>query len=126
MTMKKSLLLGMMLSAFCFAAQAKTSGKETVKPEVRISLADSLEFKDYYGSYKMLDNSYFQKLRIFFKAGVLFGQASDYPESKLTKKKDDEFEEENYSAQIIFIRTDGQVTGVKVLVQGQEIIGTKE
>lgn len=126
MIMKKSLLIGMMLSVFCFIAQAKTSENEVLKSEVRVSLVDSLDFKDYYGSYKMADNPYVQKMKVYFKAGELFGQASDYPETKLIRKKEDEFEEGNFGAQIIFVRTDGLVTGIKVLVQGQELVGTKE
>ncbi|MEA5426867.1 hypothetical protein [Arcicella lustrica] len=126
MSMKKCLLLGVMLSAFCFIAQAKTSEKEGLKLQVHESQVDSLDFKDYYGSYKMADNPYVQKMKVYFKAGELFGQASDYPETKLIRKKEDEFEESNFGAQIIFVRTDGLISGVKVIVQGQELIGTKE
>jgi hypothetical protein len=126
MTMKKSLFFGMMLSAFCFVTHAKASEKEILKPAVRESLIDSLDFKDYYGSYKMADNPFTQKMKIYFKAGELFGQASDYPETKLMRKKDDEFEESNFGAQIIFVRTSGVISGIKVLVQGQELIGIKE
>ncbi|MEA5402250.1 hypothetical protein VB776_04965 [Arcicella sp. DC2W] len=124
--MKKSLLFGILLSALCLATQAKTSEKVNLSVGVQIRLLDSLDFKDYYGSYKMVENPYVQKMKVYFKAGELFGQASDYPETKLIRKKDDEFEEGNFGAQIIFVRTEGLVTGIKVLVQGQELLGTKE
>ena len=65
-------------------------------------------------------------MKVFFKAGDLLGEASGYPATKLTRKKDDEFEESNFGAVITFTRTDGKVTGIKVAVQGQELLGTKE
>ncbi len=124
--MKKCLLLSTLLTAICFVSQAKTQEKESVKVVAITNVEDSLAFKDYYGSYKMAENPHVQKMKVYFKAGELFGQASEYPETKLTRKKDDEFEESEFGAQIIFVRTAGVVTGIKVLVQGQELIGTKE
>ena len=91
-----------------------------------ISTADSTEFNDYYGSYKMADNQMVEKMKVFFKDGSLQGEATGYPPTKMTRKKDDEFEETSFGAVITFTRTDGKVTGIKVAVQGQELVGTKE
>lgn len=125
--MKKSILIAALVSFFAISSFAKTVN---VTPSniaiVKTTLADSTEFKDYYGSYKMADNPMVEKMRVFFKDGELLGEASGYPATKLTRKKDDEFEESSFGAVITFTRTDGKVTGIKVAVQGQELLGTKE
>ena len=124
--MKKLILIAAITSFFAVASSAKT-----VKTSSNISInsvvvIDSTEFNDYYGSYKMADNPMVEKMKVFFKDGSFQGEASGYPPTKLTRKKDDEFEESNFGAVITFTRTDGKVTGIKVAVQGQELIGTKE
>ena len=123
--MKKTIVFAALLtfiSISTFALQKET----TTSNSASVAQNDSLEYKDYYGSYKMADNPYVPKMKVFFKAGELYGQAADYPETKLMKKKDDEFEEGSFGAQIIFVRTGGLISGVKVIVQGQELLGTKE
>ena len=124
--MKKSIFITIAVVAFTVSAYAKNSSlpaKSTINQSIT---ADSTEFKDYYGSYKMADNPMVEKMKVFFKEGELYGMASGYPETKLTRKKDDEFDETSFGAVITFTRTDGKVTGIKVAVQGQELIGTKE
>ena len=91
-----------------------------------IAFADSVEYRDYYGNYKMKDNEYIPKVKVYFKNGDLVALAGDYPETKLSKKQEDEFEELNYGAKVIFVRKDGQIVGIKVIVQGQELVGDKE
>lgn len=125
--MKKSIFVTIAVVTFTVSAYAKT----IITPAKNILInqaivADSTEFKDYYGSYKMADNPVVDKMKVFFKDGDLFGLASGYPETKLTRKKDDEFEESSFGAVISFTRTDGKVSGIKVAVQGQELLGTKE
>lgn len=125
--MKKSIFITIAVTIFAVSAYAKNPTK--FKKGLTISqsmVADSIEFKDYYGSYKMADNPMVEKMKVFFKGGELFGLASGYPETKLTRKKDDEFEESSFGAVISFTRTDGKVTGIKVAVQGQELMGSKE
>ena len=125
--MKKSIFITIAVVTFT----ASTYAKSAIIPANGIVInqsitADSTEFKDYYGSYKMADNPMVEKMKVFFKEGDLYGMASGYPETKLTRKKDDEFDETSFGAVITFTRTDGKVTGIKVAVQGQELIGTKE
>ena len=125
--MKKSIFITIAIAMSTVSAYAKnpvTSAK-SIKVS-QIIMADSTEFKDYYGSYKMADNTMVEKMKVFFKEGDLYGMASGYPETKLTRKKDDEFDESSFGAVITFTRTDGKVTGIKVAVQGQELIGSKE
>jgi hypothetical protein len=124
--MKKSIFITIATTIFSVAAFAKTSSV-AISPATNYAIvADSTEFKDYYGSYKMADNPMVEKMKVFFKDGELLGEATGYPPTKLTRKKEDEFEESNYGAVITFTRTDGKVTGIKVMVQGQELVGTKE
>lgn len=125
--MKKSIFMTIAVTTFAFSAHAKTIIAPANNVVIsQLIVADSTEFKDYFGSYKMADNSMVEKMKVFFKDGELYGMASGYPETKLTRKKDDEFEESSFGALITFTRTDGKVTGIKVAVQGQELIGSKE
>ena len=124
--MKKSILITVITSFFAVSSFAKiipTSSNISVN---KVVIADSTEFSDYYGSYKMVDNQMVEKMKVFFKDGNLQGEATGYPPTKMTRKKDDEFEETSFGAVITFTRTDGKVTGIKVAVQGQELVGTKE
>jgi hypothetical protein len=123
--MKKSILITTIASFFAISSYART---EITSSNISISkvTVDSTEFNDYYGSYKMADNPMVEKMKVFFKDGTLQGEASGYPPTKMTRKKDDEFEETSFGAIITFTRVDGKVTGIKVAVQGQELIGTKE
>jgi hypothetical protein len=123
--MKKSILITAIASFFAIASFAKNVNVPT-NVSINKVVADSTEFKDYYGSYKMADNPMVEKMKVFFKDGELLGEASGYPATKLTRKKDDEFEEASFGAVITFTRVDGKVTGIKVAVQGQELLGTKE
>lgn len=125
--MKKSIFTTITVVAFAVSAYAKNSSV-SVKDVIIIQSikADSTEFKDYYGNYKMADNPMVEKMKVFFKDGDLYGMASGYPETKMTRKKEDEFEESSFGAVITFTRIDGKVTGIKVAVQGQELTGTKE
>ncbi len=125
--MKKTIIVTIFVATFAVSAYAKTAIAPANKVIISQSImADSTEFKDYYGSYKMADNPMVEKMKVFFKDGDLYGMATGYPETKLTRKKDDEFEESQFGAVITFTRTDGKISGIKVAVQGQELIGSKE
>jgi hypothetical protein len=124
--MKKSILITTIASFFAISSYAKTVNVSANIAISKATIADSTEFKDYYGSYKMADNPMVEKMKVFFKDGELLGEASGYPATKLIRKKDDEFEESSFGAVITFTRTDGKVTGIKVAVQGQELIGSRE
>jgi hypothetical protein len=124
--MKKSILITAIASFFAVASYAKAVNTSSTISIDKVALIDSTEFNDYYGSYKMADNPMVEKMKVFFKDGSLQGEATGYPPTKMTRKKDDEFEESNFGAVITFTRTDGKVTGIKVAVQGQELVGSKE
>lgn len=124
--MKKSLFISILASFFAVSSFAKAINLPTNVPINKSVIADSTEFKEYFGNYKMADNPMVEKMKVFFKDGELLGEALGYPATKLIRKKDDEFEESSFGAVITFTRLDGKVSGIKVAVQGQELIGTKE
>jgi hypothetical protein len=123
--MKKSILITIIFTFFVIRSYAKNVNFP-LNVSINSVVADSTEFSEYYGSYKMADNQVVEKMKIFFKDGSLQGEASGYPPTKMTRKKDDEFEESSFGAVITFTRVDGKVKGIKVAVQGQELLGTKD
>ena len=124
--MKKSIFITAITLFFAISTFAKPVNPQSKIVINKVIVADSTEFNDYYGSYKMIDNQFIEKMKVFFKGGNLYGQATGYPETKLTRKKEDEFEETNFGAMITFTRVDGKINGIKVSVQGQDLLGSKE
>ncbi len=120
--MMKKIVFASIVLLFAISTFAKPSTNMTISAIT----TDSTEFKDYLGSYKMADNPFAEKMKIIFKDGDLYGQATGYPNIKLTRKNEDEFEEINFGAIVIFTRVNGIVSGIKVSVQGQELAGMKE
>lgn len=124
--MKKSIFITAITLFFAISTFAKSANFQSNIIISKVIVADSTEFNEYYGSYKMIDNQFVEKMKVFFKAGNLYGQATGYPETKLSRKKEDEFEETNFGAVITFTRVDGKINGIKVSVQGQDLLGSKE
>lgn len=124
--MKKSIFITAITLFFAISTFAKSGNIQSNIGISKLIVADSTEFNEYYGSYKMIDNQFVEKMKVFFKAGNLYGQATGYPETKLSRKKEDEFEETNFGAVITFTRVDGKINGIKVSVQGQDLLGSKE
>lgn len=123
--MKKSIFITAIALLFAISTFAKSISIQSNTFITKV-VADSTEFNEYYGNYKMIDNQFVEKMKVFFKAGDLYGQATGYPETKLTRKKDDEFEETSFGAVITFTRIDGRIKGIKISVQGQDLLGNKE
>jgi len=124
--MKKLIFFTAITLIFVISTFAKSLNIQSNIVINKVIVADSTEFNEYYGSYKMIDNRFVEKMKVFFKAGDLYGQATGYPEIKLTRKKEDEFEEVTFGAIITFTRFDGKINGIKVSVQGQDLLGSKE
>lgn len=122
----KLIIIATIMLFFAISTFAKSVNIQSNIVISKVIVADSTEFNEYYGSYKMIDNQFVEKMKVFFKAGNLYGQATGYPETKLTRKKEDEFEETNFGAMITFTRVDGKINGIKVSVQGQDLLGSKE
>ncbi len=87
--------------------------------------ADSLH--EYVGEYKMSD--YFAIYKITLDGGNLYGEADSYGANKLIKQKvaDTFVSTSSYGSTIIFTRdaTTKKVTGLKLMLQGNEVIGKK-
>ncbi len=127
--MKIRTFFAVICCAFCAALAFPTSinAQGAVnKPAAASAVPDSLKYKDYYGSYKMDENPYVQKVKAYFKNGALYGQAEGYPEGPLTQTQGDDFTTQDGAAAVSFIRTAGAVTGIKVTAQGQDMMGKKE
>lgn len=120
--MKRSLLLLSMFTTLLIVVQSKANASTTLNPISTIAKADSVA---YTGKYKMAEGSPVEEVTVAVRGEKVFAQGGDYPESELVFKKDDEYEEPGLGAMFIFVRTDGKVTGLKILVQGMELVGTK-
>jgi hypothetical protein len=90
------------------------------------STSDSLEFTDYYGTYIPQEIKQLTNVEITFQNEHLIAKAKGFPNVILIRKKDDEFEEQRFGLQVVFVRENYKVTAVKVLFQNKEIIALKE
>jgi hypothetical protein len=91
----------------------------------KTTTVDSLS--EYVGEYKM--SAFFSLYKITLSGGELYGEADSYGANKLIKQKEvDTFvSTSSYGSTIIFTRdeTTKKVTGLKILLQGNEVIGKK-
>ena len=113
--MKKTIVL-IFMSCFCaniaFAQTAQT---------------DSL--KQYVGNYKMKGDAPFQSYSITFSENAISGEADSYGANKLVKQAGvDKFQStSSYGSIITFVRNaDKKVVGLKMEIQGSEILADKE
>lgn len=121
--MKKLILI-----AFCIGIYTSISAKPTpIKKLVfqKQIVADSLD--EFLGEYKMKE--YFAAYKVTKDGGFLYGEADSYGNNKLIKQKESDtyVSTSSYGTTIIFIRDPAtkKVTGLKMLLQGNEVIGTK-
>jgi hypothetical protein len=121
--MKKFVLI-----ALCIGVYTSISAKPTfIKKSIfqRQIAADSLD--EFLGEYKMKE--YFASYKVTKDGGFLYGEADSYGNNKLLKQKevDTYVSTSSYGTTIIFTRdpTTKKVTGIKMLLQGNEVIGTK-
>jgi hypothetical protein len=118
----------MILIALCIGAYTSISAKPTpIKTPIfqRQIVADSLD--EFLGEYKMKE--YFAAYKVTKDGGFLYGEADSYGNNKLLKQKevDTYVSTSSYGTTIIFTRDPAtkKVTGLKMLLQGNEVIGTK-
>jgi hypothetical protein len=121
--MKKFILI-----ALCIGAYTSISAKPTLvkKPIFQKQIVvDSLD--EFVGEYKMKE--YFAAYKVTKDGGFLYGEADSYGNNKLLKQKevDTYVSTSSYGTTIIFTRDPAtkKVTGIKMLLQGNEVIGTK-
>ena len=120
----KKLLLIICLTCLSISVWAKPVPVKKLILQKTI-VADSLA--EYVGEYKMSD--YFTTYKITVDGGNLYGEADSYGANKLIKQKEiDTFvSTSSYGSTIIFTRdaTTKKVTGLKLMLQGNEVIGKK-
>ncbi len=79
------------------------------------------KYEAYKGIYR-LEN---MEAKVYLKDNELYFQPGEYPEQKLSLIKDDEYEIKEHSVPVTFLRTNGVVTGIKVIYDGEKI-GSKQ
>jgi Domain of unknown function (DUF3471) len=116
--MKKLILIALFLGTCTTIWANPTPIKKTIA-------ADSLD--EYLGEYKM--SEYFATYKVTKDGGFLYAEADSYGNNKLIKQKEaDTFvSTSSYGTTVIFLRdaTTKKITGVKLLLQGNEVIGKK-
>ncbi|WP_394993533.1 DUF3471 domain-containing protein [Emticicia sp.] len=112
----KKLIVLLFISCFC----ANITFAQTAS-------SDSL--KQYVGTYKMKGDSPFQSYNITFADGSISGEADSYGANKLViQAGTDKFQStSSYGSIITFTRnTDKKVIGLKMLIEGSEILADKQ
>jgi hypothetical protein len=110
------------LFSFTFLKGQQTAVTTLVAPLIA---NDSTSFKDYCGVYKMVKNPYIDEVKIELKNGKLISSTPEDEEIVFEHTENDEFFIPPFSAKAIFTRENGVVKGVKVVVQGKEMVGEK-
>jgi hypothetical protein len=121
--MKKIILIALCIGIYTTLSAKSTPIKKSIFQKQIV--ADSLD--EYLGEYKMKE--YFSVYKITKDGGFLYGEADSYGNNKLLKQKDVDMyiSTSSYGSTIIFTRdaTTKKVTGIKMILQGNEVIGTK-
>lgn len=113
------------LSSFIFLKAQQTALTTTIMTPL-VTTHDSTSFKDYCGIYKMAENPYIEEVKIELKDGKLISLTPEDEEIVFEHTENDEFFIPPFSAKAIFIRENGIVKKVKVLIQGKELAGEKK
>ena len=82
-------------------------------------------FEEYCGIYTLKENPFIEEVTLKVKNEKLISVSSEGEEIALEHVENDEFYIATYKARVIFTRENGFVKGVKVLVNGEELIGEK-
>lgn len=123
----KSVALFILAVGIAYLSQAKIPKI----PSPHLTLADSSNnYQEYVGKYKMAENGFITNYNITIKDGELYGAADDYGANRLIKQKDaDTFlSTSQYGSTIIFQRDSDtkKVKGLKLVLQNNEMLGTKQ
>jgi hypothetical protein len=119
--MKKTLFFALIFVFFANFVNAKSL---QIFPQKEI-IVDSVKLKEYVGIYKLSEGAPIESLKFTVVGDDLKVEAEGYPATTVNNIETDTFEEPNYKATFVFIRTNGIVTGFKQTVRGMEMVGTK-
>jgi hypothetical protein len=119
--MKKIILFSLFLLGFA-------SLKAENKPFVAIANVSDTTFQIYVGVYKLEENVLSETYSIIFEGGKLYGQAVGYDKTELTKQADPHAFKSGYGSDVVFSQETegGPFNKVKLVVQGNTVMGTKQ
>ncbi|MCY7349777.1 MAG: DUF3471 domain-containing protein [Cytophagaceae bacterium] len=124
----KRLLPGLLILGLLGSAQANCVDVNEIRPSQ--TAADSVDVQQYAGRYKMPEGTPIAAYTVTLENGEVFGEADGYGKFKLIRQKDADtyLSTSSYGSTIIFTRdaTSKQVSGLKMLIQGNELIAVKE
>ena len=85
-------------------------------------------FKAYAGVYKLAENGLADTYTVTYEDGKLYGQAAGYDKTELSKQTANHAFKSGYGSDVIFMQeaADKPFTKVKLIVQGNEVIGEKQ
>jgi hypothetical protein len=109
-----------------YASQAKTPNLISQYVQIQADTTAMVEFK---GKYKFKENPMVQNVTVGIDKDKLVADPGDGNVYNLIKDKDkpDTFAIEEIGAMVVFVRdTNKKITGMKVEVQGSELIADKE
>jgi hypothetical protein len=109
-----------------FAPQAKTPALTSQNTQIQADTTAMVEFK---GKYKFKENPMVQNVTVGIDKDKLVADPGDGNVYNLIKDKDkpDTFAIEELGATVLFVRdTNKKITGMKVEVQGSELVADKE
>ena len=106
---------------------ATCSFANNTNPSIKnmVIVADSIDLAEYVGKYKLAEGSPVESVLFVLKDGKLVAQAGEYPETTLSPKVKDIFEDSGMGGVFTFSRTDGKVNKLKIEVQGFELLAEK-
>lgn len=121
-----SIVFCLLVFPFLKAQDASLIVSESAAVQALILPQDTSALHEYCGIYTMKSNPYIDEVKIIVKDGKLMSKTPENEEVVFEHTENDEFFIAPFSAKAIFTRINGIVKGVKVVVQGKEMVGEKK
>ena len=98
------------------------------QPILNAQMVADTTFKAYAGVYKLAENGLADTYTVTYEDGKLYGQAAGYDKTELNKQTADHAFKSGYGSDVIFMQeaADKPFLKVKLVVQGNEVIGEKQ
>lgn len=121
--MKKILLF----SLFTFGLMTAKASTQQDKLPLSACVSDT-SLHIYVGIYKLDENGMIDTYTVTFEDNKLYGQASGYDKTELTKQTDAHAFKSGYGSDVIFSQevADKPFNKVKLVIQGNTVMGTKQ
>jgi hypothetical protein len=123
LTMKKILLF----SLFTLGLMTAQASTKQDKLPISTCVSDTTP-RIYVGVYKLDENGMIDTYTVTFEDNKLYGQASGYDRTELTKQTDAHAFKSGYGSDVIFSQevADKPFNKVKLVIQGNTVMGTKQ